>query len=176
MILLSIPQGMVTFGAAILSALILALVSLTFGLVRFALSVQGRLTALETRVDMISGYIDERRIAEGRISEVYARTDILWEHHKTETPTLIIVRPPENPMKQERWNELTNKLAQEEISYDEAEEFLAALLKRREQAIAEKDAATLVLLGHGIVMARWRIKQEELREMRDKKQEIRDQK
>lgn len=171
MILLTIPQGMVTFGAAILSALILALVSLTFGLVRFALSVQGRLTALETRMDMISRYVDE-----GRISEVYARTDILWEHHKTETPSLIIVRPPENPMKQERWNELTNKLAQEEISYDEAEEFLAALLKRREQAIAEKDAATLVLLGHGIVMARWRLKQEELREMWDKKQEIRDQK
>ena len=171
MILLSIPQGMVTFGAAILSALILALVSLTFGLVRFALSVQGRLTALETRVDMISGYV-----AEGRISEVYARTDILWEHHKTETPSLIIVRPPENPMKQERWNELTNKLAQEEISYEEAEEFLAALLKRREQAIKEKDAFALVLVGHGIVLAQWRIKQEELREMRDKKQESRDQK
>ena len=171
MILLSIPQGMVTFGAAILSALILALVSLTFGLVRFALSVQGRLTALETRMDMISRYIDE-----GRISEVYTRTDILWAHHMRETPGLIILRPPENPMKQERWNELTNKLAQEEISYEEAEEFLAALLKRREQAIKEKDAFALVLVGHGIVLAQWRIKQEELREMRDKKQEMRDQK
>lgn len=164
MILLSIPQGMVTFGAAILSALILALVSLTVGLFRVAVSVYSRLTALETRLNIINGYV-----AEGRISEVYARTDILWEHHKTETPSLIIVRPPENPMKQERWNELTNKLAQEEISYDEAEEFLAALLKRREQAIAEKDAATLVLLGHGIVMARWRLKQEELQETRDQK-------
>lgn len=171
MILLSIPQGMVTIGAAILSALILALASLTFGLVRFAVSVHGRLTALETRLSGISGYVDE-----GRISEVYARTDILWEHHMRKTPGLIIVRPPENPMKQERWNELTNKLAQEEISYEEAEEFLAALLKRREQAIKEKDAFALVLLDSGIVVAQWRIKQEELREMRDKKQEMRDQK
>lgn len=171
MILLSIPQGMVTIGAAILSALILALVSLTFGLVRFALSVHGRLTALETRMDGISRYVDE-----GRISEVYVRTDILWAHHMRKTPGLIILRPPENPMKQERWNELTNKLAQEEISYDEAEEFLAALLKRREQAIEEKDAFALVLLDSGIIMAQWRIKQEELREMREQKQEIRDKK
>lgn len=171
MILLSIPQGMVTIGAAILSALILALASLTFGLVRFALSVHGRLTALETRVAGISGYADERSIA-----ELHSRTDILWEHHMRGTPGLIILRPPENPMKQERWNELTNKLAQEEISYEEAEEFLAALLKRQEQAIKEKDAFALVLLNSGIILAQWRIKQEELREMWDKKQELRDRK
>ena len=70
-------------------------------------------------------------------------------------------------MKQERWNELTKKLVQEVISYEEAEEFLAALLKREQEAIQEKDAATLFLLGHGIVMTKWRLKQEELRAAED---------
>ena len=67
-------------------------------------------------------------------------------------------------MKQERWIELTNRLVQQEISDDEAEEFLAALLKREEQARKEKDVATLAVLDHGIVLARWQLKQKELRE------------
>ena len=107
MTLLTIPQSVVTLGAAILSALILALASLAFVLVRVALSVHSRLTALETRVDHISGYADERRI-----SDIHSKTDILWEQYKKGTPLLIFTRSPENPMKQERWNELTNKLAQ----------------------------------------------------------------
>ena len=164
MTLLTIPQSVVTLGAAILSALILALASLAFGLVRVALSVHSRLARLETRVDLINEYVGQ-----GRLSEVYARTDILWERHKNAAPGLIILRPPENPMKQERWNELTNKLVQEVISHDEAEEFLAALLKREEQAIQEMDGAALVLLGHGIVMTKWRLKQEELRAAEDHK-------
>ena len=162
MILLSIPQDVVTFGAAILSALILALVSLTVGLFRVAISVHSRLTGVETRVEIISSYADERRIY-----EMYARTDILWEHHKSEVVDLIVVKSPENPMKQERWNELTNKLVQENLSEAEAEEFLAALMKRHEQARNEKDLGTLAVLGHGIVLTKYRLREKELRERRD---------
>ena len=67
-------------------------------------------------------------------------------------------------MKQERWNELADKLSQDEISYDETEEFLSALLKREEQARDEKDLAALVILGSGIILAKWKLKEKELRE------------
>ena len=79
---------------------------------------------------------------------------------------LRIMGAPENPMKQERWNELADKLSQDEISYDEAEEFLSALLKREEQARDEKDLAALVILGSGIILAMWKLKEKELREQR----------
>lgn len=164
MILLNLPQGMVTFGAAVLSALIVALVSLTIGLFRVAISVHSRLTGLETRVEIISSYADERRI-----NEMSARTDILWERHKSGVPNLIVLRPPENPMKQERWNELTYKLAEEKISDDEAEEFLAALLKREEQAKEEKDLGALAVLEHGIILTKYQLRVKELRESRDEK-------
>ena len=67
-------------------------------------------------------------------------------------------------MQQERWNELTRKLQLDELSDDEAEEFLAALLKREEQAREEKDRATLAILDPGIVLTKWRLKEKELRE------------
>lgn len=67
-------------------------------------------------------------------------------------------------MKQERWNELAEKLSQDEISYDEAEEFLAALLKREEQAREEKDWGTMYILGSGIVLSKWKLKEKELQE------------
>ena len=162
MILLNIPQDVVTFGAAILSALILAIASLTVGLFRVAISVHSRLTGVETRVEIIRGYADERRIY-----DVYSRTDILWEHHKSGAPNLIILRSPENPMKQERWNELTNKLVQETLSDDEAQEFLAALLKREEQAKNEKDLGALAVLEHGIVLTQYRLREKEPRKSRD---------
>ena len=67
-------------------------------------------------------------------------------------------------MKQERWNELADKLALDEISDDEAEEFLAALLKREEQAREEKDLAALAVLGPGIILTKWKLKEKELQE------------
>ena len=67
-------------------------------------------------------------------------------------------------MEQERWNELTYKLHKDELSDDEAEEFLAALLKREEQAKEEKDLAALVILGPGIILTKWQLKEKELRE------------
>ena len=60
-------------------------------------------------------------------------------------------------MTQERWDELAGKLHREEITEEEAREFLAALLERREQAIQEKDTATLVILGAGITFTQWRL-------------------
>ncbi len=69
-------------------------------------------------------------------------------------------------MKQERWNELTHKLHKDELSDDEAEEFLAALLKREEQARDEKDIAALAILGPGIILTRWQLKEKELREQK----------
>ena len=60
-------------------------------------------------------------------------------------------------MKQERWDELAGKLHREEISEEEAREFLAALLEKREQAIREKDPATLVIVGAGITFTQWRL-------------------
>ena len=60
-------------------------------------------------------------------------------------------------MKQERWDELAGKLHREEISEEEAREFLAALLEKREQAIREKDPATLVIVGAGIAFTQWRL-------------------
>ena len=67
-------------------------------------------------------------------------------------------------MEQERWNELTYKLHKDKLSDEEAEEFLAALLKREEQAREEKDTAALAILGPGILLTRWQLKEKELRE------------
>ena len=69
-------------------------------------------------------------------------------------------------MIQERWNELSYKLHKDELSDNEAEEFLAALLKREEQARDERDTATLAILGPGIILTKWQLREKELRESR----------
>lgn len=69
-------------------------------------------------------------------------------------------------MAQERWNELTYKLHKDDLSDDEAAGFLAALLKREEQAREEKDKAALAILGSGILLTKWRLKEKELREQK----------
>ena len=69
-------------------------------------------------------------------------------------------------MEQERWDELVHKLHRDEISDAEAEEFLAALLKRQEQAREEKDLAALAILGPGILLTKWKLKEKELREQK----------
>ena len=65
---------------------------------------------------------------------------------------------------QERWDELLLKLERDELADDEAEELLAALIKRREQAKDEDDMVTNMLLGPGIVLTKWQLKEKELRE------------
>ena len=67
-------------------------------------------------------------------------------------------------MLQERWDELLTKLERDQLRDDEAEELLAALLKRREQAKEEDDVVTNMLLGPGIVLTKWQLKEKELRE------------
>ena len=67
-------------------------------------------------------------------------------------------------MLQERWDELIGKLEKNQLPDDEAEELLAAFLKRREQALQEDDMETIMLLGHGIVLTKWQLKEKELRE------------
>lgn len=157
LILLDIPPGVVTFASAILAALVLVIVTFGVWVLRMLFSIRDRLTALETRLAPLEPE---------KVMETNARMAILWEHHLIRAANLVAVRPPENPMKQERWDELTNKLVGQKLSDDEAEEFLAALLKREEQARQEKDVSTLAILGHGIVLTKWQLKEKELREQR----------
>ena len=77
-------------------------------------------------------------------------------------------------MTQERWDELAGKLHREEITEEEASEFLAALLERRKQAIREKYKATPVILGAGITFAQWRLGETEW-QLNQKERERQDQ-
>lgn len=144
MILMDIPQGVVNFASAVLAAIALVVLTLATLGFRFLFSLQGRLTAQETRME------------------------ILWEEYKLEgIPNLRRgAGPPGNPMLQERWEELLTKLEQDEILDEEAQELLAALLKRREQAKEEDDVVTNMLLGPGIVLTKWKLKEKELREQK----------
>ena len=118
-------------------------------------SIRERLKALETQVTPNDA---------DRMKTTNARMEILWEWYIQWTRNLRAMGAPENPMKQERWNELADKLHRQELSDDEAEEFLAALLRREEQARDEKDIAALAILGPGILLTKWQLKEKELRE------------
>lgn len=159
MILLDIPQGAITIASAILVALVGGLIALAVAIFRLLYTIQGRLTALESLVPPK----DAQQI---RITN--ARMEILWEQYLYEGVRNVRrgVDPPGNPMLKERWDELLEKLEKEIITDNEAEELLSALLKRREQAKAEDDAVTMMLLGPGIVLTKWQLKEKELRESR----------
>lgn len=153
MILLDIPQGVITFGSSFLAAIVVIIVA-AFG---FALSMHGRVKAVETLVTPSDAE---------RMKTTNARMEVIWEWYIQWARNLRAMGAPENPMKQERWNELADKLHSEELSDEEAEEFLAALLKREEQAREEKDIAALAILGPGILLTRWQLKEKELREQK----------
>ena len=157
MILLNIPQGVVTFGSAVMAALVM----LVGAAVGFALSIHGRVRAMEANARLLRPYTD-------RLPEMVAKTEILWEEYKLEGISNLRrgATPPGNPMLQERWEELLTKLEQDEILDEEAQELLAALLKRREQAKEEDDVVTNMLLGPGIVLTKWKLKEKELREQK----------
>ena len=157
MIPLNIPQGVVTFASAILAAI----ATFVIAAIGFALSLHGRVKVLENDVQRNKPHTDA-------IPALAARTEILWEEYKLEgIPNLRRgATPPGNPMLQERWEELLTKLEQDEILDEEAQELLAALLKRREQAKEEDDVVTNMLLGPGIVLTKWRLKEKELREQK----------
>ena len=160
MILLDIPQGTITIASAILVAFAGALLTLAIWAFRLLYSIQGRLTALESGVNGLQAADLPRRVSalEPQVSLIL---DFIKNGQITNLPG---VSAPGNPMTQERWDELAGKLHREEISEEEAREFLAALLERREQAIREKDTATLVILGAGIAFTEWQLKEMERRE------------
>ena len=159
MILLDIPQGAITIASAVLIAFAGALVTLAIFGFRLLYSMQGRLKALETLVTPNDAE---------RMKTTNARMEILWEQYRIEYMPRLRQRvsPPENPMLQERWDELIKKLERNDLPDDEAEELLAAFLKRREQAVDEEDTETIMLLGHGIVLTKWQLKEKELREQK----------
>ena len=159
MILLDILQGAITIASAIMVAFAGALLTLALWAFRLLNSMQGRVTALETKL----APFDPERVA-----TTNARMEILWEQYLFEGVPNIRRRvgPPGNPMLKERWDELLVKLEREALLDDEAEELLAALLKRREQARAEDDPVTIMLLGPGIVLTKWQLKEKELREQK----------
>ena len=156
-ILLDIPQGAVTIASAILVVFFGAVLTLGIWAFRLLYSIQGRLTAVETR-------LDDADLE--RVKDTNARMEILWDLYRSGALNIESLESPRNPMEQKRWNELAYKLHKDELSDDEAEEFLAALLKREEQAREEKDVAALAILGPGIILTKWQLKQKELREQK----------
>ncbi len=157
MMLLDIPQGAITIASAVLVAFAGALVTLAIFGFRLLYSIQGRLKALETLVSPNDAE---------RMKITNARMEVVWEEFRL-VGVLNLRRgadPPGNPMLQERWDELLIKLEREELADEEAEELLAALLKRREQAEEEDDMVTNLLLGPGIILTKWQLKEKELRE------------
>ena len=157
MIILDIPQGAVTFASAVLAALVLVIVTFEVWVLRLLFSIQGRLTTLEPKM----APLDTEQVI-----TTSARMEILWEQYRIEMMPRLRQRvsPPENPMLKERWDELISKLENDKLPDDEAEELLEALLKRREQALGEDDVESILLLGHGIVLTKWQLKEKELRE------------
>ena len=151
MILLDIPQGAITTASAILVAFAGAILTLAIWVFRLLYSIQGRLSALESSVDGLQAADLQRRV-----SAVEPQLSLILDFIRNgQLSNLPGVPAPGNPMKQERWDELAGKLHREEITEEEAREFLAALLEKREQAIREKDAATLVIVGAGITFTQW---------------------
>lgn len=123
MILLDIPQGVVTLASAVLAAVITVAGSFGIVAVGVALSFQRRLTALEAEVRELRNNQRESRVP-------YPRN----------------IDPPGNPMQQERWDELTKKLNLDLLSDDEAQELHAAFVQRHKQAREENDKVTMVLM------------------------------
>ena len=170
LIVLDIPSGVVTFASAILAALVLVIVTVASIGFRLLYAMHGQVS------EMRSG-VSELQTADlpGRVSALEPQVSLVLDFIRNgQLSNLPGVPAPGNPMSQHRWDELAGKLHREEISEEEAREFLAALLERREQAILEKDTATLVILGAGITFAKWRLGETEW-QLREKERELREQ-
>lgn len=150
MILLDIPQSAVTLATTVFSVTAVAGLAVAGFAFRYLIAHNGRLSVLETKIDPVWDSINRRQV-------IYLPT----------------VPAPENPMKQERWDELALKLHKEQITEDEAREFLAALLKREAQAMREKDTATLVVVGAGIAFTEGQLKEKEREKKRRNKRGLR---
>ena len=170
-VFLTIPDGVVTLASAILAAIVLVILTLAGLGFRLLYSIQGRLSKSDSIVaDLRAANLQERVSAlEPQVSLV---VDFIRNGQLASLPG---VPAPGNPMAQERWDELAGKLHREEITENEAREFLSALLERREQAIREKDTATLVILGAGITFTRWQLGESEW-QLQQKEKELRESK
>jgi uncharacterized membrane protein YhiD involved in acid resistance len=157
MIILDIPQGAITVASAILVAAAAGFVTFGVFVLRLLLSIQDRVKAVETMLTPNDAQ---------EMKSTNARMEIVWDWYKQWARNLRAMQAPENPMKQERWNELADKLHLEQLSDEEAEELLSALLRREEQAVEERDLAALAILGPGIILTRWQLKEKELREQK----------
>ena len=170
-ILLNIPEGVVNLASAILAAIVLVILTLAGLGFRLLYTMQGRISGVDSMVaDLRSANL------QGRVSALEPQVSLVLDFIKNgQLVGLPGVPAPGNPMTQGRWDELAGKLHREEITEDEAREFLAALLERQEQAIREKDTATLVILGAGITFAKWRLGESDW-QLQQKERELREQK
>ena len=170
LILLDIPQGAITIASAILVAFVGAILTLAIWVFRLLYSIQGRLTALESSVNSL-----QAADLPSRVSALEPQVSLILDFIRNgQLSNLMGIPAPGNPMTQERWDELAGKLHREEITEEEAREFLAALLEKRDQAIKEKDAATLVIVGAGITFTQWRLGETEW-QLKQKEKERQDQ-
>ena len=169
-ILLDIPSGVVTFASAILAAFVLVIVTLAGIGFRLLYSTHGQVSELKSGVTDL-----QAADLPGRVSALEPQVSLILDFIRNgQLSNLPGVHAPGNPMAQDRWDELAGKLHREEITEEEAREFLAALLERREQAILERDTATLVILSAGITFAKWRLGETEW-QLREREKELREQ-
>ncbi len=116
MILLDIPQGVVTFASSLLAAIGVIVVA-SFG---FVLSIHGRVKRLETQIEPLWNGMTQ---AYGRQAQNF--------------------RAPGNPMLQERWESLLEKFGTNQLTLDEGEELREAFLAKQEEVKRDNDVDSL---------------------------------
>ena len=140
MILLDIPQGVVTLASAVFAASIAVVGSLGAAAVGMALSFQRRITAVEVELGELRNSQREARF-------IFSQN----------------IDPPGNPMKQERWDELLKKLELGLLLDEETQELKGALKQRRRQAREENDKTTMVIMSDALRATEVQIHLAELR-------------
>ena len=116
MIILHIPQGVITFGSSVMAALVFFLGAI-FG---FMLTQHGRVKRLETQMEPLWGGIT-----------------------KTYGQQTLNLNAPGNPMLQERWVSLLDKFGDDQLTLAEAEELLAALHAKQQEVKTNNDLEAL---------------------------------
>lgn len=106
-----------------------AVITLIFLLLRGALSLEKRVTNLETKIEPF------------------------WEAlRQSVVPLLQGLTPPGNPITAERWDSLLIKLQSNQLTVDEAWELNAAFLEQQTEAKNKNDTTALIAIGLGIAL------------------------
>ena len=106
-----------------------AVLTLIFLLLRGALSLEGRLSRLETQIEPF------------------------WDSLRNVVATALqSITPTGNPITPERWQYLVSQLQMNTLTASEADELNAAMLEQQEEAKQKKDQATLLIIGLGIAL------------------------